>query len=378
MNSPISRTKQVTIVILSCALIFTLACTSASAEENRLSETEADTTVTVIPLLSDVGEITEGGQIYVDGQVNKLYRVFADKNKALIDIKAKVPELLSILKAEYNLEVLSDENWEQYKEAMFMLFDSENKPDNYSESNPDFCTLEAFFDIYENSDKNEQIIEIANSLKTLRTAAASDRNQNTEDLALLLPYTEPLAQDFMEGNKTDIVPLAAATFDISKAVQYASKYAVTANMPTYHYFTGGDCANFVSQILENAGVSQIRYSDVNKGWWHKRETVLGGLKYKHTHSRSWSMADTFARYQGVVYTTKKHVSFKNNISKGSLIVSDSDSDGDWDHCGFVTAKTSSDYKVAQHSSNYHEWASSSANDWDKLESKGGTYGRVRQ
>jgi len=374
-NNQMSKLKQIMMIMLSCILMFTLICITSTADGSKLPEEGSD--INAISLLDDVGEVVDGGEVYVDGEINKLYCVFADRNEAIADIKTKVPGLLSILKDEYNLATLEDENWEQYKNAMFMLFESKNKPDDYNESNIEFCTLAAFFDIYENSDKNEQIKETVNLLVPLKTMTY-DSNKIKEELALLLPYTEPLVQDFMKENESDIVPFAGATYDISKAVQYANKYAITANMPTYYYFTGGDCANFVSQILENSGVSQIYYNDVNKGWWHKRELVLGGLKYKHTHSRSWTVADTFARYQGVVYTTKSHASFKQNISKGSLIISDRESDGDWDHCGFVSDKTSSDYKVAQHSSNYNEWASSSKNNWDNVGSNGGKYGRVRK
>lgn len=78
-----------------------------------------------------------------------------------------------------------------------------------------------------------------------------------------------------------------------------------------------------------------------------------------------------------MYSTTSHSSFKSNISKGCFIVADFDKDGDWDHCGFVTDKTSSDYKVAQHTSNYNAWASSSTNSWDTIGSNGGKYARVR-
>ena len=82
-------------------------------------------------------------------------------------------------------------------------------------------------------------------------------------------------------------------------------------------------------------------------------------------------------HQGVVYSTTNHNSFKSNIKKGSFIVADYENDGDWDHCGFVTDKTSNDYKVAQHTSNYNAWTSTSTNNWDKVGSNGGKYARVR-
>ena len=113
-------------------------------------------------------------------------------------------------------------------------------------------------------------------------------NELNEELAMLLPCTEPLVQEFMESKKHAIVPYAGAAYDVDDAVNYAITYATDPNTPTYYYFNNGDCANFTSQILENAGVSQIVYDDVAKGWWHKREKGFLGIGYKHTHSQSWS------------------------------------------------------------------------------------------
>lgn len=87
---------------------------------------------------------------------------------------------------------------------------------------------------------------------------------------------------------------------------------------------------------------------------------------------------------GVVFTTKNHKNFSTNIHKGSIIASDNDNDGDWDHIGFVTAVDNHigsygyrDYKVAQHTNNYHLWTSDSDNKWEKVAAKGGKYARIR-
>ena len=41
--------------------------------------------------------------------------------------------------------------------------------------------------------------------------------------------------------------------DLSDAISYARKYADDPNRETYEYYVGGDCTNFVSQILHAAG-----------------------------------------------------------------------------------------------------------------------------
>lgn len=371
-NTLKSCKTRIIAVVLSCITILSSICITAFAEvDNNAKKTETN----IATVLTSVGEIVEGGQIIVDGKVNNLYHEFANKNEAMGDIKEKVPTLLKVLSTEYSLEPLTDENWKEYKNAMYMLFDSENKPENYDESNIEFRTLRAYFDVYENSEKNDLILEKVNDLKYEQLSRSSNQETN-EELALLLPYTEPYAQSFIEAaNKNTAV---RASYNVTDAINYADTYATSPNKPTYYYFSNGDCANFTSQILENAGVNQIVYDDVGKGWWHKRESGFLGIGYKHTHSQSWSMADTFARYQGIMYTTTSHSSFKSNISKGSFIVADFENDGDWDHCGFVTDKNSSDYKVAQHTSNYNAWANTSDNGWDEIGTDGGKYARVRQ
>ena len=87
---------------------------------------------------------------------------------------------------------------------------------------------------------------------------------------------------------------------------------------------------------------------------------------------------------GVGYTTTNNSLFSANIKKGDFIAADYEKDGDWNHMGFVTSKKTSktngyyDYKVAQHTKNYHAWASSSTNSWEKIGKDGGKYGRVRR
>ena len=57
----------------------------------------------------------------------------------------------------------------------------------------------------------------------------------------------------------------------------------------------------------------------------------------------------------------------------------------WEHMAFVTAVDNYvgnsyryyDYKVVQHTNNYHLWTSNSGNGWEDVGSDGGRYGRIR-
>lgn len=365
-----------TIKKASAALLAMLLLVSFILPANAVStDANAQIAVSAVPsLLKDIGQITSGGTVSVYGIDNNLFVEFVDPEKAISDLHKKIPNLLHLLSLEYSLDKLTSTNWQAYQSAMYSYFDSDNKPSNYTESNVEFRTLRAFFDMYENTDKNKEILRLGEEL-------SKTRDGDVTELALLLPYTEPLAAEFAEKNamKASRAPLL-----VDEAIKYATEYATSPNKPTYYYFSNGDCANFVSQILEHAGVSQVVYDSEYSGWWHTRTSGFLGIGYTHKHSRSWTMADTFSRYMGIVYTTTSNRSFSENIEAGSIIAADFDSDGDWDHMGFVTDTSSYvgtygyyDYRVAQHTSNYHGWASLETNGWDTIEDDDGTYARIR-
>jgi len=63
--------------------------------------------------------------------------------------------------------------------------------------------------------------------------------------------------------------------------------------------------------------------------------------------------------------------FSNKVSKGKFIAYDSEADGKWNHVAFVTAIGSQksnyrDFKIAQHTKNYHAWVSSDTNGWENV------------
>ncbi|MEG2354300.1 MAG: amidase domain-containing protein, partial [Clostridium sp.] len=82
-----------------------------------------------------------------------------------------------------------------------------------------------------------------------------------------------------------------------------------------------------------------------------------------------------------------HSAFSGKLYAGDIIGYDGSSDGDWDHLGFITqaddytanygGKIYYDYKVAQHTTDYHAWTSTSTNGWENLGDSGYTYGLIR-
>lgn len=128
-----------------------------------------------------------------------------------------------------------------------------------------------FIDIYENNDNNKDIIELCKNDSQLAVSILS--NDNNKELDMFASYATTTRSE---------------SFNAYKGSQYAQDWATSRNTNYYYSFSRGDCANFMSQILEAGGVKQIVYNDASKGWWHKRtETHLGPID---SHSQSWATA----------------------------------------------------------------------------------------
>jgi hypothetical protein len=327
-------------------------------------------------MLTDIDSISVKENIVVDNISVPLYATFDSPDLAIQNVASN--SVVKLIQDTYQYDDINSENWKEYYESMYELLDSDLCPEWYTEENDDYRILRKFFDIYENEEKNTEIVCKALTVKTVENLI-----QDTDFLELL-PYDsyEALDQELniltedRASTSTNVIG-----FDIDKGIKYASNYATSPNTSDYKKFSS-DCTNFVSQILENGGVAQEKYDDESKGWWHKKSKVL--FVTVHKQSISWVRADTFAKYMGVTYTTTDNSTFSAHIKKGDFISADFENDGDWDHMGFVTDRKTSksngyyDYKVAQHTSNYHEWVSSSKNNWEMVGEDGGKYGRVRR
>ena len=304
--------------------------------------------------------------IKIDNTGVKLYPEFVERDKAFDYLITNYSDVILFLQKKFNLDEISMENWQEY---YYALREAGNEVPGEKE-----IEMLQFFDIFENQERNDEVRELYNQVKLTKTSKADI----LDELNLFLPY---------DPRKHSVTPKASIGLDVEAAIRYAEKHATSPNKRDYAYFPGKDCTNFTSQILEAGGIDQEDYyPDETRGWWH-RVYYCWFTGDTHYHSISWIRADTFARYMGVGYKTKVHEDFSENLKKGDLIAYDASSDGDWDHIGFVTdigdtvirdGKIYTDYKVAQHSRNYHAWVSDDINGWETLEDNGYTYGRVRR
>lgn len=309
----------------------------------------------------------------VVGEVSvPLYVTFDSQEEALQDISSNL--VIGTIMEMYGYSPISDDNWKLYYDAMYELMDSPLRPEWYNEGNTEFRQLRQFFDIYENKEKNDVI------KSTILTSAISGGITPNIDVMSLLPYESYNTLNAVNTG-ISVASVVVNGFNVDNGVAYAKKYAETANKSVYGT-KSKDCTNFVSQILENGGIAQVKYSDEAKGWWHTTSSVHGSTFHKY--SISWVNADTFSRYMGVHYTSTSLYNFSKNLQRGDFIAADFDNDGDWDHMGFVVDRDSTttngyyDFKVAQHTDNYLAWATSDKNNWDQIARDGGKYGRIRR
>lgn len=302
-------------------------------------------------ILNKVEDISVKQILSINNVNVPLYPVFENSEVAIQNIKEKSRNVLDTISKNSGLEELNDNNWKAYLSIMNEMLDSPNKPDWYTEDNEEFILLDSFFDIYENNEENEELISMA-----YNSNSVDELFQNSDFLnTLSWKYSEEFGEKVAESidkNLSDYQNrIQPRSYSLTKAVNYAKKYAKNSNSDVYGYISGADCTNFTSQILHEGGYSY------NINW--KCYKLLG----KRHYTKIWCNANKFVNYWKVDYKYTSHNSFANKLQKGDFITYDGQNDGDWDHNAFVTAigsKTSSGYKnyqVAQHTNNYLAWAS---------------------
>ena len=332
------------------------------------------------PEFDEMFEMNNSKTVKLKGITNKMLIEFKSQDDALNKVKRKCADLIGKLQQQYGLAELSEANWKEYYGYLHAVLDDKNSKFNINEDDYEYRLLRSFFDIYENKYQNDIVDKLA--LKDFSTRIMIDGEYRSVDevIAENLPYESEFSLEyFKKYNLSE----SRANVNISAAISYAKTYANKPNQPSYHYFWTGDCTNFVSQVLEAGGVKQVVTNNEASGWWHERIYDPHSWIGKHKHSISWISANSFVHYMGVVFKTTNHKKFSTNINKGTIIAEDWGNDGHWDHIGFVTAVDNHignygyrDYKVAQHTNNYHLWTSSPYNHWESVGTDGGKYGRI--
>ena len=310
------------------------------------------------------------------------YCTYSNRDDALNEMTNKFNDAIQFMKQYIELpETLDSTNINELQYALNRIYEIVDEiPNRIVEQ---LSEIQIFLDIYDNNEVNDEIDKLISEYNLAKKNAIQTANaiRTQETLAKLDEIIPSYSENFNIISKSSI--MRVGQINVSAATNYAIKYATSPNTSDYHYFNRGDCTNFASQILEASGVKQIYYESVHSGWWHTKKRALIG--WTHEHSRSWTMADTFARYMGVTLSTTSLQKWSRSLSEGDFIGLDFANDGSWDHVGYVTATGSlksyesengqycipyTDIKIAQHTSNYHDWISSSKNSWETYAEKG--------
>lgn len=297
--------------------------------------------------LKKLGSISVKKVLLINGEENPLFCTFDDPEEAMTNLKNEIPDFLTDLSEKYSLPELNDDSWEEYRSSLVQ------EKDEVNEISSEMALLSSFFDIYENESVNNDILDNLSENQSKRQID----NSNMEDLIFKLPYTSPILSKYHSDKDSKIQP---RSFNRSMAVEYAEQYAEDPN-PFYQYFgRNGDCTNFMSQILEYAGIRQNAY------WWHETNGSL------HNNSVSWSVANEFADYWGIDYTTTSFGTLTRKVTQADIIAYDETGDGSWNHLAFISDVDSDnggdyrDVRIAQHSKDYVDWVSGTTNGWETL------------
>lgn len=361
-------------------------------------------------LLENIGLVSYKLALRIDGQNYKLYPTFDDVDMAVENIGLQCRNILSGIEDEYQLEVFNtdsvmqySEHWTSYLEKVSdSYFKGEIPKEEYEECMGQFDRLESFLDIYENDNSNWEIADTITELTKVNkknvTKEVKQANiiEQLNELKVLLPYNtggiEKIEEFKLQLAKSQIQPLSYSgnsSFNVTKGVTYATAKAEAPNILKYGSLSQ-DCTNFTSQIKHEGGVPFYKTASDSDGWNLKQNTTGTTTLPKFNYAPRWVNADKFVKFFGVkssysATSLGRYTAFTNfaaAIKKGSFIAYDKEADGSWNHNGFVTylnhsnestrrnisyhGSTYKDFKVAQHSTNYHAWTSSDKNGWETL------------
>ena len=324
------------------------------------------------------GDTLQGKVLNVNNKMISEYCVFLDVEKSIEIFKESNNMLLFYIKNRNNISLEFNKNTiEQYYEGLYNIIDDVDDVDMIKQ----IVEFQKFYDIYENESINAEIEDVVDAINN---TVYIDSNNDTSDFSIYerLDDLTPHFSEKLVLKKDSIVNTKKHNnlVDVSKAVGYAEKYATSINLK-YHYYSNGDCTNFLSQIFVAGGHKQNYTNNENTGWWFKRE------KLKDRASKTWRLANNFVEYfWNPANDTLSMSDFTFSAQKGDAAALDYSSDGSFDHLGYITAVSDNysfydngsmciryrDIKISQHGGNYNEWISSNKNGWENS-ADNGTY-----
>ena len=152
--------------------------------------------------------------------------------------------------------------------------------------------------------------------------------------------------------------IEARAYNETSAMAYADKWDGTKRNPAYRDFTsiGGDCANFVSQILSNSGMAMRQGSNTdNSSYWFYNGSNLSQISgsWRGANMFRWHWSSRAGKVTDVSATQTKN-NFKSAVYDKAYqgdVISLINSNGSAYHTIFVNKRNTStlDFKYSAHS-----------------------------
>ncbi|MGN1014298.1 MAG: lipoprotein [Butyricicoccus sp.] len=117
---------------------------------------------------SELGDVSVNRVLAVDDYLVALYPELDDTDAAVEKVSDTCSKVLKFLKKQYDLEDFSEESCENYQNAMWDCFDDGTElPDWYTDENDQFLQLDEFYDLYENTSINDDLIAQAEQMGSM-------------------------------------------------------------------------------------------------------------------------------------------------------------------------------------------------------------------
>lgn len=279
----------------------------------------------------------------------------SSQEKTLGEIEAEVLEYFD----EQNIDIsLNSPEYIEYI-RMQVIEDADQNLRNYIEEYDDFCVYASEYLL-----ALEDILLTDNQFTGL---PEETRNKTANDIR---EEVEIQRLAYMNSNSDeDVVPLEFGSYNPTKAVAYAKKYALDYNnleYPAFSILTGGDCTNFVSQCLFAGGIPKDEWSkrgvvDTTNLWYYYNvyeEHAQSGAHVDY-YTTSWiRVADLYEYLDKKGLASIVEVSSIQDLYKEARIgdiVQLSRGGGNYYHSIIITAGSGGNMKYCGHTTDRYNY-----------------------
>lgn len=195
------KTKKLLLAMLVIALLGSSYCiyagmlgeaTDSSTQLNANFKVNKENVPFKSKRFDGIIDISTKYSVTIDGEKNYFLPTFDDMKEAIALVNKKASNVLDVLGEAYGLEEITADNWRQYFDELYAYLDENDKPEWYAEGEEEFEWADACFNIMENEDINNELLEYLNSIDGEMTAG------HKLECAMMLPYTAPLVSHVEE------------------------------------------------------------------------------------------------------------------------------------------------------------------------------------